>query len=180
MTFISREATIDAFKSARFLQQAYSQSSQMPWREISEMLNQAVIVAEGLRNNVGACKIREFRVEIDRQVAIRQAAKTALEDHAATEMDDIRRQREELDKREQALITDMTKKGSKQKALFSGLIDRFLDSRFGKSAEQLEPQTERGEATEESTEETTESYTKVSKEESAEQSAEDMEFDSFD
>ncbi|KAF5491625.1 hypothetical protein CGCS363_v010663 [Colletotrichum siamense] len=142
--------------------------------------NEADRMAEGLRNNVGACKIRELRVEIDRQVAIRQAAKTALEDHAATEMDDIRRQREELDKREQALIGDMAKKESKQKALLSGSIDRFLDSRFGKSAEQLGPQTERGEATEKSTEEATEDYTQVSKEESAEQSADDMEFDLFD
>ncbi|KAH0426436.1 hypothetical protein CcaCcLH18_10321 [Colletotrichum camelliae] len=137
MNFISREATIDAFKSARFLQQTYRERSQIPWCEISQILKPAIRVAEGLRNNLGACKIRELRKEIDGQVEIRQAAKTALQDRVATEMDDIRRQREELDKREQALIDDMAKEENNQSALLSDAIDRFLDSRFGKSEDHL-------------------------------------------
>ncbi|KAK2776651.1 hypothetical protein CKAH01_12301 [Colletotrichum kahawae] len=137
MSFISTEATIEAFKSARFLQQTYSERSQISWREISEILKPAIRVAEGLRNNVSACKIRELRKEIDGQVEIRQAAKTALQYRVPTEMDDIRRQREELDKRERALIDDMAKEEINQSALLSDVIDKFLDSRFGKSEEHL-------------------------------------------
>lgn len=137
MNFISREATIDAFKSARFLQQTYNERSQIPWCEISEILKPAIRVAEGLRNNLGACKIRELRKEIDGQVEIRQAAKTALQDRVATEMDDIRRQREELDQRERVLIHDMAKEEISQSALLSDVIDKFLDSRFGKSEQHL-------------------------------------------
>ncbi|KAF3810421.1 hypothetical protein GCG54_00000468 [Colletotrichum gloeosporioides] len=147
MHFVSKDAIIDAFKSARSLQQACSQMSQITLDDILGMLEPAMTIVEGLRNNVGAGQIGELTNEIVSQVVIKETAKAALAERVAIEMEDICRLREELDIREQALADEVAREEGNQSALLSGMIDKFLDNTFGKSSENLQAQPARRKAT---------------------------------
>lgn len=155
MNFVSSHAIIDAFKSAKSLQQACSQMNQMTLDDILGMLEPAMTVVKGLRNTVGACQIGELTNEIGPQLEIIEMAKAELAERVAMEMEDICRLREELDKREQALTDEMAREESNQSTLLSGTIDRLLDNTFGKSSENLQAQPARTKTTETFTEDAT-------------------------
>ncbi|KAF0328617.1 hypothetical protein GQ607_004029 [Colletotrichum asianum] len=155
MNFVSSDAIIDAFKSAKSLQQACSQMNQLTLDDIFGMLEPAMTVVEGLRNTIGACQIGELTNEIVSQVEIIAMAKAALAERVDMEMEDICLLREELNKREQALADEVAREESNQSALLSGTIDRFLDNTFGKSSENLQAQPARTMATKAFTEDAT-------------------------
>ncbi|KAL3293066.1 hypothetical protein RB213_015320 [Colletotrichum asianum] len=155
MNFVSSDAIIDAFKSAKSLQQACSQMNQLTLDDIFGMLEPAMTVVEGLRITIGACQIGELTNEIVSQVEIIAMAKAALAERVDMEMEDICLLREELNKREQALADEVAREESNQSALLSGTIDRFLDNTFGKSSENLQAQPARTMATKAFTEDAT-------------------------
>ena len=90
---------------------------------ISRLLEHAVKFAQILQDTVRAAQLDDMRSALDSQIQAMELNKNALEDMATVELLEIQRQREELDRREAALIDGMLKDDLENKALVGQLLE---------------------------------------------------------
>ncbi|KAF5492274.1 hypothetical protein CGCS363_v010671 [Colletotrichum siamense] len=114
-------------------------------RGISRLLESAVELAEVLNDVPRAAQLEELKAELDMKIKAMELSKNVLEDRAANGLEEIRRQREELDRQEKQLILDMLTEDREYKQLVGNLLvasvkDIFedrTDSGLGKEEEHV-------------------------------------------
>ncbi|KAF4878826.1 hypothetical protein CGCSCA1_v002223 [Colletotrichum siamense] len=114
-------------------------------RGISRLLESAVGLAEALNDVARAAQLEELKSELDGKVKAMEMSKNVLEDRAAAGLEEIRRQREELDRQEKQLVLDMLTEDREYKDLVGKLLvasvkDIFedrTDDGMGKEAEHV-------------------------------------------
>ncbi|KAF4908253.1 hypothetical protein CGCVW01_v012305 [Colletotrichum viniferum] len=114
-------------------------------RGISRLLESAVGLAEALNDVPRAAQLEELKSELDGKIKAMELSKNVLEDRAAAGLEEIRRQREELDRQEKQLVLDMLTEDREYKDLVGKLLvasvkDIFedrTDDGMGKEAEHV-------------------------------------------
>ncbi|KAI8208702.1 hypothetical protein KHU50_003803 [Colletotrichum sp. SAR 10_65] len=114
-------------------------------RGISRLLESAVGLAEALNDVSRAAQLEELKSELDGKIKAMEMSKNVLEDRAAAGLEEIRRQREELDRQERQLVLDMLTEDREYKDLVGKLLvasvkDIFedrTDDGMGKEAEHV-------------------------------------------
>ncbi|KAF6814844.1 hypothetical protein CSOJ01_03855 [Colletotrichum sojae] len=92
-------------------------------RSVSQFLEAAVKLAETLRDTHRASQLGELKVAVDGKLEAMEAMKKATEDRVTAQVVSIRRQKEELDRQEKALIDGMLKDDREHNALAGHLLD---------------------------------------------------------
>ncbi|KAJ3952557.1 hypothetical protein N0V92_010994 [Colletotrichum tropicale] len=114
-------------------------------RGIIRLLESAVGLAEALNDVARAAQLEELKSELDGKIKAMEMSKNVLEDRAAAGLEEIRRQREELDRQEKQLVLDMLTEDREYKELVGKLLvasvkDIFedrTDDGMGKEAEHV-------------------------------------------
>lgn len=114
-------------------------------RGISRLLESAVGLAEALNDVPRAAQLEELKSELDGKIKAMEMSKNVLEDRAAAGLEEIRRQREELDRQEKQIVLDMLTEDREYKDLVGKLLvasvkDIFedrTDDGMGKEAEHV-------------------------------------------
>ncbi|KAJ0304287.1 hypothetical protein Brms1b_011326 [Colletotrichum noveboracense] len=91
-------------------------------RGISRLLESAVGLAEALNDVARAAQLEELMSELDGKIKAMEMSKNVLEDRAAARLEEIRRQREELDRQEKQLVFDMLTEDREYKDLVGKLL----------------------------------------------------------
>lgn len=91
-------------------------------RGISRLLESAVGLAEALNDVARAAQLEELKSELDGKIKAMEMSKNVLEDRAAAGLEEIRRQREELDRQEKQLVLDMLTEDREYKDLVGKLL----------------------------------------------------------
>ncbi|GKT44873.1 uncharacterized protein ColSpa_05054 [Colletotrichum spaethianum] len=103
-----------------------------PARGISQMLKAALKLAETLQDHTCAVQLDELASQVDKKIKTMEMTKNILEDRAITQLEAIRRQREELDKQEKGLIEEMMKEDCDHKMLIGRLLEASVEEIFDK------------------------------------------------
>lgn len=90
-------------------------------RGVSELIESALRLTETLQDYQRAAQLEELHSELNSKIQAMELNKNALEDEYAREMQEIRRQREELDKKEERLKVNMLA-GDLENKLLIGLL----------------------------------------------------------
>ncbi|KAH6880116.1 hypothetical protein B0T10DRAFT_532044 [Thelonectria olida] len=93
-----------------------------PARGISQLLDCAVQLAGALQDHKRAAQLEQLKSEVDSKIQAMELTKNFLENDTSSKLDDIRRQREELDRRERELIANMVRQDREDKALVGKLL----------------------------------------------------------
>ncbi|KAJ0303192.1 hypothetical protein COL5a_005894 [Colletotrichum fioriniae] len=96
-------------------------------REIIRLLRAAVELTETLQDFTRAFQLEELILEVDEKIKTMELTKNVLEDRAAAQLEDIRRQREDLDRQEREFIESMLKEDQEHKALIGSLLEIAVD-----------------------------------------------------
>lgn len=99
-------------------------------RGVSELIECALRLAETLQDYQRAAQLEELHSEIDSNIKAMELNKNALEDEYAREMEEIRRQREELDKKEEGLNVNVLAGDSENKSLIGSLLEESVKRIF--------------------------------------------------
>ncbi|GJC79767.1 hypothetical protein ColLi_02605 [Colletotrichum liriopes] len=114
-----------------------------PARRISQMLRAALKLAEALQDFTRAAQLEDLVSEVDVKIKTMELTKNALENRAFTQLEEIRRQREELDRQEKGLIEEMVKEDRDHKALIGRLLEASVKDIFERTRSQtLEAETD--------------------------------------
>ncbi|KAF6831256.1 ubiquinol-cytochrome-c reductase cytochrome c1 [Colletotrichum musicola] len=92
-------------------------------REISSMLHSALRLAKTLRDVPRAALLEELASEVDNKIKAMDLSKNVLENRATAQMEEIRLQREALDREEKRLLEGMVQQDREQKALIGRLLE---------------------------------------------------------
>jgi hypothetical protein len=92
-------------------------------RGISQLLDAAVKLAQTLQDDPRAAQLDEIRRDINLQIQAMELNKSVLQDTVSAELQDIQRQREELDRMEADLIQKMLADDENNKALVGHLLE---------------------------------------------------------
>ncbi|RYP78913.1 hypothetical protein DL771_000298 [Monosporascus sp. 5C6A] len=99
-------------------------------RGIRDLCKSAVTLATTLGDNIRALKLEEICHELDDTMETMKLNKNALEIIATAGLEEIKRQREELDRREKEIVAQMVKDDKENKffmgVLLEGSVDRIL------------------------------------------------------
>lgn len=113
-----------------------------PARGISELLGPAVRLAEALRDETRADQLRRMKAEVDDKIEAMELTKNVLKNEAITQLSEIQRRREELDKQEAEAVEKMLREDGDNKSLVGRLIEeavgRILNDEAGMAVNQLE------------------------------------------
>ncbi|KZL68385.1 ubiquinol-cytochrome-c reductase cytochrome c1, partial [Colletotrichum incanum] len=101
-----------------------------PARRISQMLRAALKLAEALQDLTRAAQLEELVSEVDAKIKAMELTKNALEDRALSQLEGIRRQREELDRQEKGLTEEMVKDDHDNKMLIGRLLEASVKEIF--------------------------------------------------
>lgn len=99
-------------------------------RGISNMLHSALRVAETLRDVPRAVLLEELASEVDNKIKAMDLSKNVLENLTTAQMEQIRLQREELDRKEKRLLEAMVQQDREQKALIGRLLESSVREIF--------------------------------------------------
>ncbi|KAF3810419.1 hypothetical protein GCG54_00000466 [Colletotrichum gloeosporioides] len=130
LAFRSAQSTRLAFRSAKELREAILEQNALDLWEIYNILDSATTIAEGLCNDTGAKRIRGLKKEIEQRVETSEAAGSEMRGRLTSQLKDIRRQREEIDRKEDLLTCEMLEKRTEEKAVLSQKIEAYLESNF--------------------------------------------------
>ncbi|KAK1489674.1 hypothetical protein CTAM01_11113 [Colletotrichum tamarilloi] len=103
-------------------------------REVSQHLRTALKVAEALQDVSRAAQLEDLMSEVDEKIKAMILTKNVLENRTLFSLDDIRRQREELDRQEKQVIENMVREDRDHKALIGCLLEAAVDDIFEKKA----------------------------------------------
>ncbi|EXF76167.1 hypothetical protein CFIO01_03560 [Colletotrichum fioriniae PJ7] len=103
-------------------------------REVSQHLRTALRVAETLQDVSRAAQLEDLMSEVDEKIKAMVLTKNVLENRTLFSLDDIRRQREELNRQEKELIENMVREDRDHKALIGRLLEAAVDDIFEKKA----------------------------------------------
>ncbi|KAK1719374.1 hypothetical protein CaCOL14_006065 [Colletotrichum acutatum] len=101
-------------------------------REISQHLRTALRVAKTLQDVSRAAQLEDLMSEVDEKIKAMVLTKNVLENRTLFSLDDIRRQREELDRQEKEMIENMVREDRDHKALIGRLLEAAVDDIFEK------------------------------------------------
>ena len=101
-------------------------------RGITNLLGSAVKLSRLLQDEQRAEQLDDIRLELDSQIGAMELNKNALEDSVTTELREIQRQREELDRREAELIDGMVDNDLRNKVFVGQLLEEYVKDTFEK------------------------------------------------
>lgn len=130
LAFRSAQSTRLAFRSAKELREAILEQNALDIWEIYKILDSAATIAEGLCNDTGAKRIRGLKQEIEQRLETAEAAGSEMRGRLTSQLRDICRQREEIDKKRDVLTCEMLEKKTEEKAVLSQKIEAYLESNF--------------------------------------------------
>ncbi|RYP90803.1 hypothetical protein DL770_003064 [Monosporascus sp. CRB-9-2] len=96
-------------------------------RGIRDLCKSAVTLATTLGDNIRAIKLEEMCHELDDKMETMKLNKNALEITAMARLEEIKRQREELDRREKEIVAQMVKEDRENKAFMGVLLEESVD-----------------------------------------------------
>ncbi|RYP34164.1 hypothetical protein DL767_004391 [Monosporascus sp. MG133] len=96
-------------------------------RGIRDLCKSAVTLATTLGDNIRAIKLEEICHELDDKMETMKLNKNALEITATAGLEEIKRQREELDKREKEIVAQMVKEDRENKVFMGVLLEESVD-----------------------------------------------------
>ncbi|RYP13834.1 hypothetical protein DL765_006706 [Monosporascus sp. GIB2] len=96
-------------------------------RGVRDFCKSAVALATTLGDNLCAIKLEEICHELDDKMETMKLNKNALEITATAGLEEIKRQREELDKREKEIVAQMVKEDREHKAFMGVLLEESVD-----------------------------------------------------
>ncbi|OHE97565.1 hypothetical protein CORC01_07180 [Colletotrichum orchidophilum] len=99
-------------------------------RGVSQHLRAALKVAKCLQDVSRAAQLEELMSEIDEKIKAMELTKNVLENRTLTNLDDIRRQREALDRQEEEVIDSMVREDRDHKALVGRLLETAVNDIF--------------------------------------------------
>ena len=99
-------------------------------RGIDQLIQSAMKLAETLSDPLRAAQLEELHCEIDSKIKAMELNKNVLEDNLSQELEEIRRQREELDRKEKDLITTTLKEDLENKSLVGLLLEDSVKKIF--------------------------------------------------
>lgn len=97
-------------------------------RAMSQMLQVALDLVEALQDRARAAQLDSLKCELDGKIKAMELNKNVLENGTVEKLEEIRRQREELDRREAELLVDMVEEDRRNKALVGTLLEQSVDS----------------------------------------------------
>ncbi|KAI3553391.1 hypothetical protein CABS01_11973 [Colletotrichum abscissum] len=92
-------------------------------REVIRLIRAGVELTETLQDFTRASQLEDLILEVDEKIKTMELTKNVLEDRAAAQLEDIRRQREDLDRQEREFIENMIKEDQEHKALIGSLLE---------------------------------------------------------
>ncbi|KAK1530180.1 uncharacterized protein CCOS01_05283 [Colletotrichum costaricense] len=92
-------------------------------REVIRLIRAGVELTETLQDFTRASQLEDLILEVDEKIKTMELTKNVLEDRAAAQLEDIRRQREDLDRQEREFIENMIKEDQEHKALLGSLLE---------------------------------------------------------
>ncbi|KAK1634019.1 hypothetical protein BDP81DRAFT_433553 [Colletotrichum phormii] len=101
-------------------------------RGVNQHLRAALRVVETLQDVSRAAQLEDLVSDVDEKIKAMVLTKNVLENRTLFSLDDIRRQREELDRQEKELIESMVKEDRDHKALIGRLLEAAVDDIFEK------------------------------------------------
>jgi hypothetical protein len=111
-------------------------------RGISQLLDAAVKLAQTLQDDLRAAQLDEIRRDIDLQTKAMELNKNVLEDATSAGLQEIQRQRQELDRMEADLIQKMLIDDENNKALVGHLLEGSVRRIFWGEAQAKGDETE--------------------------------------
>ncbi|KAH8656439.1 hypothetical protein BGZ61DRAFT_434384 [Ilyonectria robusta] len=92
-------------------------------RGVSQLLKSATVFAQYLQDGLRAAQLEELQSDVDSKIKAMELNKNVLEDTASSKLQDIQRQREELDRMEAKLIEEILQEDLDNKALIGQLLE---------------------------------------------------------
>ncbi|KAF6832897.1 hypothetical protein CPLU01_05846 [Colletotrichum plurivorum] len=123
------------FHATRELRNTAVHRAPITARSVSQFLEAAVKLAETLRDTHRASQLGELKGAVDDKLEAMEVMKKATEDCVTAQVVSIRRQKEELDRQEKALIEGMLKDDREHKELAGHLLDVSVTEIFGKKSQ---------------------------------------------
>lgn len=99
-------------------------------RGVSQLLQHAVKLAEALRDHNRASRLDFLRSELDSMIKAMELNKNVLENDTSSQLAELRRQREELERQERELIANAIKEDLNNKALIGNLLEKSVGHIF--------------------------------------------------
>jgi DNA anti-recombination protein RmuC len=99
-------------------------------RGISQFVQSALRLAETLQDNHRAAQLEELHHNIDSRIKAMELNKNVLEDTLNSQLQEIQRQREELDNKEKELIATMLKEDHENQSLIGSSLEESVRKIF--------------------------------------------------
>ncbi|RYO93700.1 hypothetical protein DL762_000905 [Monosporascus cannonballus] len=96
-------------------------------RGVRDLCKSAVTLATTLGDNIRAIKLEEICHELDDKMETMKLNKNALEITATAGLEEIKRQREELDRREKEIVAQMVREDQENKVFMGVLLEESVD-----------------------------------------------------
>ncbi|KAF2453301.1 hypothetical protein BDY21DRAFT_382199 [Lineolata rhizophorae] len=102
----------------------------MTAKGINQLIQSAMNMAEALRDGPRANQFEDLHTEIESKIKSMELNKNDLEEKTATEVQQVRRQIEELRQKEKELVAKMVKDDEENKSLIGILLEEFIPRMF--------------------------------------------------
>ncbi|KXH67660.1 hypothetical protein CSAL01_03583 [Colletotrichum salicis] len=96
-------------------------------RGVNQLLRAGKTLAETLRDFTRASQLGDLIREVDENIKTMELTKNVLENRAAAQLEEIRRQREALDRQEEESIENMLREDREHKALVGSLLETAVN-----------------------------------------------------
>jgi len=106
-------------------------------RGVGQLIQSAVKLAETLQNSLRTAQLEELHYEIDSKIKAMELNKNVLEDSLSHELQEIRQQREALDRKEKDLIANMLREDLENKSLIGILLEESVRNIFAEQVSSL-------------------------------------------
>ena len=99
-------------------------------RGIEQLIQSALALTEALHDPVRSAQLEELHCEIESKIEAMELSKNVLEDGVSSEMEEIRRQREALQRKEEGLVANMVREDQENKSLIGCLLEEQVQRIF--------------------------------------------------
>jgi len=106
-------------------------------RGICQLIQSAITFTEALQDPLRTAQLEELHYEIDSKIKAVELNKNVLEDGLSRELQEIRRQREELDRKEKDLIARVLREDLENKSLIGLLLEESVRNIFAEQGASL-------------------------------------------
>lgn len=104
-------------------------------RGVNQLIESALRLTETLQDHVRAAQLEELHSEIDSKIKAMELNKNVLESGFTQELQEIGRQREELDRKEERLRAEILANDSENKSLVGSLLEESVRKIFWEAVE---------------------------------------------